>query len=409
MSATQKYIKQTETFGTNHYNPLPVVIERAEGCWMIDVEGKRYLDMLSAYSAVSFGHRHPRIIEAAKRQMDRVTLTSRAFHTDQLGPLAEALTRFTGMSRALFMNSGAEAVETAVKLARKWGYRVKGVPRYEAEIIVCQDNFHGRTTTVISFSTEEHYKHDFGPLTPGFKAIPFGDAEALEAAITPNTVAFLVEPIQGEGGINVPPDDYLPKVREICVRHNVLLMADEIQVGLGRTGKNFCYEHYDIVPDVLILGKALGGGIFPVSAVATRDGILSLLTPGEHGSTFGANPLGCAIALEALNVLEEEQLTQRANEMGEYLMERLWEINSPYIKEVRGKGLLVGLQLKPEVGGARPFCEKLMEEGLLCKETHVDIIRFAPPLTISKEEIDWAVERVEKVLMPSAEAEPDKA
>lgn len=402
---TQQLIDKTQQYGAHHYNPLPVVLEYGEGCWLTDVEGKRYMDMLSAYSAVSFGHRHPRIHAAAVRQMERVTLTSRAFHTDQFGPLVEELTRLAGMDRALLMNSGAEGVETAVKLARKWGYRVKQVPRYEAEIIVCQNNFHGRTTTVISFSTEEHYKHDFGPLTPGFKAVPFGDAAALEAAITPNTVAFLVEPIQGEGGVIVPPAGYLRQVREICDRHQVLLMTDEIQVGLGRTGKTFCYEHDDIQPDVLILGKALGGGLYPVSAVLTKDAILGLLTYGEHGSTFGANPLACAIAREAIHVLQEEGLVERAHEMGEYFMEQLAELNSPYVEEVRGKGLLIGVKLKAEVGGARPFCEQLMAEGLLCKETHFDVIRFAPPLVISKEEIGWALERVRKVLVPANQAD----
>ena len=405
MNKTQQLIDQAQQYGAHHYNPLPVVLEYGEGCWLTDVEGKRYMDMLSAYSAVSFGHRHPRIHAAALRQMERVTLTSRAFHTDQFGPLVKALTELAGMDRALLMNSGAEGVETAVKLARKWGYRVKKVPRNEAEIIVCQNNFHGRTTTVISFSTEEHYKRDFGPLTPGFKAVPFGDAAALEAAITPNTVAFLVEPIQGEGGVIVPSEGYLKQVREICDRHNVLLMTDEIQVGLGRTGKNFCFQHDGIQPDVLILGKALGGGMYPVSAVLTKDDILGLLTYGEHGSTFGANPLACAIASEAINVLKEERLAERAQEMGEYFMEQLAELNSPYVEDVRGKGLLIGVKLKSELGGARPFCEKLMAEGLLCKETHVDVIRFAPPLVISKEEIDWALERVRKVLVPVNQAD----
>lgn len=403
MSKTRQFIEQTERYDAQHYHPLPVVIELAAGCWMTDVEGRRYLDMLSAYSAVSFGHRHPRIIAAAQRQMERVTLVSRAFHTDQLVPLTEDLTRLAGMSRVLMMNTGAEAVETAIKAARKWGYRSKGVPRYEAEIIVCESNFHGRTTTVISFSTEALYKHDFGPLTPGFKVIPFGDAAALEAAITPNTVAFLVEPIQGEGGVIVPPDDYLAQVRAICDRHNILLMLDEIQVGLGRTGKTFCYEHYDIKPDVLILGKALGGGVFPVSAVLTRDGILSLFTPGEHGSTFGANPLACAIAREALDVLQDEDLAARAQAMGDYFMERLRELNSPYVQAIRGKGLLIGVQVMPGLGGARPFCEQLMTLGLLCKETHEDVIRFAPPLVITREEIDWALERIAQVLVPEAE------
>jgi ornithine--oxo-acid transaminase len=401
MNRTQQFITQAETFGAHHYHPLPVVIERGEGCWLYDVEGRRYMDMLSAYSAVSFGHCHPRIIAAAQRQMARLTLTSRAFHTDQQGPLEETLATLAGMSRVLLMNSGAEAVETAIKIARKWGYRVKGVPRDNAEIIVCQNNFHGRTTTIISFSTEALYRHDFGPLTPGFKVVPFGDAAALEAAITPDTVAFLVEPIQGEGGVIIPPDNYLRDVRAICDRHEVLLMLDEIQVGLGRTGKLFCFQHYGIEPDALILGKALGGGVFPISAVLSRDGVLSLFKPGEHGSTFGANPLACAIAREALQVLEDENLAARADEMGAYLMQQVAALDSPYVQEIRGKGLLIGVQVKPGLGGARPFCEKLMQEGLLCKETHEDVIRFAPPLVITRDEIDWAMERVRRVLAAS--------
>jgi ornithine--oxo-acid transaminase len=378
------------------------VIAEAEGVWVTDVEGKRYMDLLSAYSAMSHGHRHPRLIAAAKRQMDRVTLTSRAFHNDQLASLLEQLTKFCGMDKALMMNSGAEAIETAIKLARKWGYRVKGVPRYQAEIIVCENNFHGRTTTIISFSTEELYKHDFGPLTPGFRAVPYGDAAALEDAITPNTVAFLVEPIQGEGGVVVPPDGYLAQARAICNRHKVLLMTDEIQTGLGRTGKRFCFQHDNIVPDVLILGKALGGGIFPVSSVVTKANLLGLFQPGEHGSTFGANPLACALAKEALAVIEEEMLVDRAAEMGSYLMEGLRAMNSPLVQEIRGRGLLIGVVLKPELGGARQYCMRLMELGLLCRETHEHVIRFAPPLVITREEIDWMLERVAQVF----QAEP---
>lgn len=397
---TQEIIERTNHYGAQHYNPLPVVISEAEGVWVTDVEGKRYMDMLSGYSAVSHGHRHPRIINAVKRQMERVTLTSRAFHSDQLAPLLEKLTAFCDMDKALMMNSGAEAVETAVKLARKWGYQVKGVPRYEAEIIVCENNFHGRTTTVISFSSEELYKRDFGPLTPGFRIIPYGDADALEAAMTPNTVAFLVEPIQGEGGVVVPPEGYLKRAREICDRHNVLLLTDEIQTGLGRTGKRFCYQYDDIEPDILIMGKALGGGVYPVSAIATKEELLGLFEPGEHGSTFGANPLGCAIAQEALSVIEEEQLAERSAEMGQYLKERLLALESDYIDEVRGRGLLIGVQLKPEYGSARSFCMKLLERGVLCKETHDTVIRFAPPLVITREEIDWAMEQVAQVLAP---------
>lgn len=406
MTISEQIIAQTEQYGAQHYKPLPVVIAEAEGVWITDVEGQRYIDMLSGYSAVSHGHRHPRLLEAAKRQMDRVTLTARAFHNDQVGPLLQQLSEFCGMDKALLMNTGAEAVETAVKLARKWGYRVKGVPHDQAEIIVCDGNFHGRTTTVISFSSEELYKHDFGPLTPGFRFVPFGDAAALEAAITPNTVGFLVEPIQGEGGINVPPDGYLAAVRDICNRHKVLLLLDEIQVGLGRTGKRFCYQHDGIEPDILILGKALGGGIFPVSAIVTKADLLGLFVPGEHGSTFGANPLACAIASEALHVIEDEQLTERSAEMGAYLLHRLQSIESPFVKEVRGKGLLIGVELKPELGGARPFCLRLLANGVLCKESHEHVIRFAPPLVVNREELDWALERIEAVLM--AEDMPEK-
>ncbi len=398
MRLTEQIIERTARYGAHHYNPLPVVIAEGEGVWVTDVEGKRYMDMLSAYSAVSHGHRHPRLIEAAKSQLDRVTLTSRAFHNDRLEPLLEKLTSMCEMDKALMMNSGAEAVETAIKLSRKWAYTVKGVPRDQAEIIVCQGNFHGRTTTIISFSTEEHYKRDFGPLTPGFCAVPFGDAAALEAAITPHTAAFLMEPIQGEGGVNVPPDGYLKQVREICDRHNVLLLLDEIQTGLGRTGKLFAYQHEDIEPDILILGKALGGGMYPVSAVVTKADLLGLFQPGEHGSTFGANPMACAIALEALTVLEDEALPERAADMGAYLRGRLAALNSPLVKDIRGKGLLIGVELKAEAGGARLYCERLMDAGLLCRETHQQVIRFAPPLTITREEIDWAMERVEPVL-----------
>lgn len=409
MTISQEIIAQTERWGARHYNPLPVVIAEAKGVWVTDVEGKSYIDMLSGYSALSHGHRHPRIIEAAKRQMDRVTLTARAFHNDQVGPFLQQLSEFCGMDKALLMNTGAEAVETAIKLARKWGYRVKGVPRYDAEIIVCNNNFHGRTTTVISFSSEELYKHDFGPLTPGFRFVPFGDADALEAAITPNTVAFLVEPIQGEGGINVPPEGYLRRVRDICDRHNVLLLLDEIQVGLGRTGRLFCYQHDGIEPDILILGKALGGGVMPVSAILTKEHLLGLFEPGEHGSTFGANPLACAVASEALRVLVDEKLAERAAEMGDYLMQRLKSIESEHVLEVRGRGLLVGVHLKAELGGARPFCLRLLERGVLCKETHRDVIRFAPPLIITREELDWALERIEDVLMAEVEQLPEQA
>ncbi|GAB4571763.1 MAG: ornithine--oxo-acid transaminase [Anaerolineae bacterium] len=400
VSRTSEYfITLEDQYGAHNYHPLDVVIDRAEGVWVMDVDGNRYLDCLSAYSAVNQGHCHPRIRQALIDQASRVTLTSRAFRNDKLGLLYEKLHTMTGYARILPMNSGAEAVETAVKAARKWGYRVKGVPDGQAEIIVCQGNFHGRTTTVISFSTEEAYRQDFGPFTPGFKAVPYGDADALEAAITPNTVAFLVEPIQGEAGVVVPPEGYLRHVREICDRHNVLLMADEIQTGLGRTGALFACDHEGVRPDVMIIGKALSGGFYPVSAVLSDDEVLGLFKPGDHGSTFGGNPLGAAVALEALAVLEDEKMIENAAELGEYFLEQLSEINSPHIKDVRGKGLLIGVELKPEAGGARRFCEVLREEGLLAKETHVHTIRFAPPLVITRDEIDWALERIRRVLM----------
>lgn len=402
MSRAQFLIDQTDQYGANIYHPLPIVFEEGEGCWLTDVDGKRYLDMLSAYSAVSHGHRHPRIIAAAHKQLDRLTLTSRAFYNDQLAYLNRELAELCGMDKILPMNSGAEGVETAIKVARKWGYRVKNVPRYQAEILVCKNNFHGRTTSIVSFSSEQHYKNDFGPHTPGFREVPFGDVAALEAAITPNTVAFLVEPIQGEGGVIVPPEGYLSAVKQICQRHNLLLIADEIQVGLGRTGKMFAWQHDgedgSAKPDILVLGKALGGGVYPVSAVVTSAEILGLMGPGEHGSTWGGNPLAAAIAREALCVLQEEHLPERAAELGAYLMDSLRQIDSPYVQDVRGRGLLVGVQMKAGVGGARPFCEALMHEGILCKETHEDVIRFAPPLVITREEIDWALERVTRVL-----------
>jgi ornithine--oxo-acid transaminase len=385
-------------YGARNYAPLPVVLERGEGVYVYDTEGREYIDFLSSYSALSHGHRHPRLLAAARAQMDKITLTSRAFHNAEMGPFLYELCEYAGMSMALPMNSGAEAVETAIKAARKWAYAVKGVPRHEADIIVCADNFHGRTVTIISFSTETLYRDDFGPFTPGFTIIPYGDAEALEAAITPNTAAFMVEPLQGEAGVAVPPAGFLEKAQELCAKNDVLFVLDEVQTGLGRTGRRFCYQHEDVHPDMIIVGKALGGGIYPVSAVVGKMEILSLFRPGEHGSTFGGNPLGAAVAREALKVLEEEQLAARSAELGEYLMGRLRAIQSPYIKEVRGQGLLIGLVLHPDAGGARRFCVALMEEGLLCKETHEDVIRFAPPLVISREQLDWALERVEKII-----------
>jgi ornithine--oxo-acid transaminase len=386
------------TYGAHNYKPLPVVIEHAEGVFMWDCEGRRYLDFLSCYSALSHGHRHPRLIRAAHEQMDKVTVTSRAFHNTELGPFLQELCAYTGMGMALPMNSGAEAVETALKAARKWAYQVKRIPRHDAEIIVCRDNFHGRTVSCVSFSTEPLYRDDFGPFTPGFRIIPFGDVAALQAAITPNTAAFLVEPIQGEAGVILPPAGYLRAVRDICTKANVLLIADEIQTGFGRTGTRFACQHEDVQPDMMTLGKALGGGIYPVSAVVGSPEVLGLFLPGEHGSTFGGNPLACAIAREALRVLDEEKLVERSAELGAYLLERLGEIRSPHIQEVRGRGLFIGMVLHKSAGGARRFCEALMQRGLLCKETHDDVIRFAPPLTITKDQVDWAVGQVAEIM-----------
>lgn len=392
------FIDLEERYGAHNYHPIDVVIHEASGVWVTDVEGKRYLDCLSAYSAVNQGHAHPKILQAMIEQASRVTLTARAFRNDQLGLFYKALSDMTGYQRVLPMNSGAEAVETAIKLARKWGYTVKGVADGQQEIIVCDGNFHGRTTTIISFSSEPQYKEGFGPLTPGFVSIPYGDADALEAAITPNTVAFLVEPIQGENGVIVPPEGYLRRVAEICKRHNVLFINDEIQTGLGRSGKLFVQDYEDVRGDIMILGKALSGGFYPVSAILADDPIMSVFQPGDHGSTFGGNPLAAAIARAALAVLMEENLIENAALMGEYFKEQLEEINSPYIKEVRGRGLLIGVELKPEAGGARRFVEALRDNGVLSKETHVHTVRFAPPLVIQRAEIDWALERIRPVL-----------
>jgi ornithine--oxo-acid transaminase len=396
--APEVYVEIEETYGAHNYAPLDVIVTRAEGVWVWDVEGRRYIDFLSAYSALNQGHVHPRILRALVDQARRVTLTSRAFRNDQLPLLEKELCELTGFEMMLPMNSGAEAVETALKAARKWGYTVKGVPPDRAQIITCAGNFHGRTITVISFSTEEQYREGFGPFTPGFVTIPYGDADALEAAITPETVAFLVEPIQGEGGIIIPPEGYLRRVREICDRHNVLFIADEIQTGLGRTGRLLACDWEGVKPDVVTLGKALSGGFYPVSAVLASRDVLGVFRPGDHGSTFGGNPLACAVAREALRVLVEEGLIERAEEMGAYLLGRLRRIESPYVREIRGKGLLIGVELTPEAGGARRFCEALKDKGVLCKDTHDTVIRFAPPLVITREEIDWAVERVEAVL-----------
>jgi len=391
-------ITLAETYGAHNYHPLPIVVAKAEGVWVYDAEGNKYMDMLSAYSALNQGHRHPRIIQALIDQANKVTLTSRAFHNDQLGKFLKRLADLSGFDAVLPMNTGAEAVETAIKAARKWGYKVKGVADGEAEIIVCSDNFHGRTTTIVGFSTEDQYKDGFGPFTPGFKVVPFGDAEALAAAFNENTVAFLFEPIQGEAGINVPPAGYVARARELCDQYNALLLADEIQTGFGRTGKMFAYEYEGVKVDGLMLGKALGGGVFPVSAFVANHAVMNVFNPGDHGSTFGGNPLGCAVALAAMDVLVDEGLVARAHELGEYLMNALREIDSPHIKEVRGRGLLIGLEVKESSGPARPFCKALMKLGVLCKETHHQVIRFAPPLTITQEELDWALDHVRAVL-----------
>lgn len=388
-------IDQTEKFGANNYHPLPIVISNAEGVWVEDPEGNKYMDMLSAYSAVNQGHRHPKIIQALKDQADRVTLTSRAFHNDQLGPWYELICKMTNKEMALPMNTGAEAVETAIKAARRWAYDVKGVKDNQAEIIACIGNFHGRTMTAVSLSSEEEYKRGFGPMLPGIKLVPYGDIEALENAITENTAAFLFEPIQGEAGIIIPPEGYLKKAFETCKQNNVLFIADEIQAGLCRSGKMFACEWDDVEPDMYILGKALGGGVFPISCVVANKDVLGVFNPGSHGSTFGGNPMACAVSIASLNILIEENLAQRSLELGEYFLNQLKEIKKPMIKEVRGRGLFIGVELTE---AARPYCEALKQEGLLCKETHDTVIRFAPPLIVTKEELDWAIERIAKVL-----------
>lgn len=391
---THELIELEERFGAHNYHPLDVVIERAEGVWVYDVDGKRYLDCLASYSAVNQGHCHPRILQTLIEQAHKVTLTSRAFRNDQLPLLYRDLHELTGFDMTLPMNSGAEAVETAVKVVRKWGYKIKGIPEGKAEIIVCANNFHGRTVTIVSFSSDEQYRDGFGPFTPGFKIIPYGDARALRDAITPDTCAFLVEPIQGEAGIIIPPAGYLREAAEICRKKRVLLVCDEIQSGLGRTGKLFAYMHEEITPDVLIVGKALSGGFYPVSAVLASKEVLGVFHPGDHGSTFGGNPLACAVARTAIRVLIDEEMVRRSETLGRYFLDRLKTISSPDVKEVRGKGLWIGIELN---GLARPYCEALKEEGLLCKETHDHVIRIAPPLTITREEVDWAFERIRKV------------
>ena len=396
---TKKYIEEAERYSAHNYHPLDVVLVKGEGVWVWDVEGNKYLDMLSAYSALDQGQRHPEIVKALVEQAGRITLTSRAFHNDKMGAFLKKLCEIAGFEKALPMNTGAEAVETAIKAARKWGYLKKKVEKDKAEIIVCENNFHGRTTTIVGFSSEPQYRYGFGPFTPGFKLIPYNDPKALEDAITENTVGFLFEPVQGEGGVIVPDEGYYRKVREITRRHNVLLMADEIQTGFGRTGRLFALEHEGVKPDILIVGKALGGGVYPVSAILADNHIMDVFTPGDHGSTFGGNPLACAVGMAALDVLVKEKLPERAQELGEYFMGELRKINSPAVKEVRGKGLLIGVEIKEEYGDARPFCERLKERGILAKETHKQVIRFAPPLIIKREEIDWALERIREVLL----------
>ena len=394
---SSQYFELETQYGAHNYKPLDVVVSRGEGVWVWDVKGDRYLDCLSAYSAVNQGHCHPKIMQTLLDQAHKLTMISRAFRNDQLGPFYKEICELTHSHKVLPMNSGSEAVETAIKTVRKWGYTVKGVPEDKAEIIVCENNFHGRTITIVSFSTDPNARHGFGPFTPGFKVIPFGDIQALAAAITSNTVAFLVEPIQGEAGVIIPPEGYLKSVKSICEEHNVILILDEIQTGLGRTGKLLAEEHDGIEADLTLIGKTLSGGFYPVSAVLTNTEVMNVLQPGEHGSTFGGNPLACAIARTALKVLVEEGLIENAATMGAYFLEGLKQISNPYIKEVRGKGLMIGLEFYPEAGGARQYCEKLKENGLLCKETHDHIIRFAPPLVITKDQIEWALEIISSV------------
>jgi ornithine--oxo-acid transaminase len=396
---TTDFVTEVDQYGAHNYHPLPVVIARGEGAWVWDVEGTKYLDCLAAYSAVNQGHRHPAILEAAREQLDRLTLTSRAFHNDQMGPFLKMLCEVTGYEKALPMNTGAEAVETTIKAVRRWGYRVKGIPREQAEIIVCHNNFHGRTTTIVSFSDDPGSRDDFGPPTPGFTIIPYGDVEALGAAITPNTAAFLFEPLQGEGGVIIPPEGFIAEAAKICRENNVLLAADEIQTGLGRTGKMFCCDWENVRADVVMIGKALSGGFYPVSAMVADRQVMDVFEPGDHGSTFGGNPLGAAIARAALGVILDEKLPERALDLGTWLMGELEKIASPHVLEVRGKGLMIGIEIKPESGPARPFCEALMQQGILAKETHEQVIRLAPPLVVDRADLEWALPRIRDVLM----------
>ncbi|RMH21886.1 MAG: ornithine--oxo-acid transaminase [Gemmatimonadetes bacterium] len=398
VSRTEAFLQEADRFSAHNYKPLPVVLERGEGVWVWDVDGRRYLDMLSAYSALNQGHRHPAIMKAAEEQMARLTLTSRAFHNDQMGPFLRELCEATGFEKALPMNTGAEAVETAIKMVRKWAYTKKGVPDGKAEIIVCENNFHGRTTTIVGFSSEAQYRAGFGPFTPGFKLVPYGDVEAFEAAIGEHTVGFLVEPLQGEGGVVVPPDGYLRDTARICRERGIAFMADEIQTGLGRTGRLFCTEWEDVRPDVLIVGKALGGGVYPVSAAIADGEFMDVFQPGDHGSTFGGNPLGAAVGRASLRVILEEDLATKSDELGTWFMEQLRAIPSEHVEEVRGRGLMIGVVIRKESGTARPFCEALQARGILAKETHHQVIRFAPPLIIEKATLEEALDHIEDVL-----------
>lgn len=397
-SSTEKAIAHEAEFVAANYKPIPVILNRAEGVHAWDIEGKKYIDMMSAYSAVSFGHSNTRIVNVLTEQAKKLAMTSRAFHTDQLAPFMEKLCRLTGLDLALPMNTGAEAVETAVKAARQWGYVAKNIPQDKAEIIVAEGNFHGRTTTIVSFSTEPDYKKNFGPFTPGFKAVHYGDIKAIAEAITPNTCAVLIEPIQGEAGVKMPPDGFLRALRKLCDDNNVLMVLDEVQSGLGRTGKMFAFEHESIVPDVLILGKALGGGLLPVSAAVGTKAVMGLFKPGSHGSTFGGNPLACAVGLEALNILEEGEMVRNSAKLGAYMLEHLRGLNSPLIREVRGRGLWIGVDFDPARVSARKVCEMLMERGVLSKETHETVVRFAPPLCITQDQVDEALEHFRDVL-----------
>ena len=401
---TTEYIELEDRFGAHNYHPLDVVIDRAEGVWVWDVEGNKYLDMLAAYSAVNQGHGHPKVVDALISQTKRLSLTSRAFRNDKLGPFYKFLSELTGFEKVLPMNTGAEAVETAIKAARKWAYTKKGTPADQAEILVFTNNFHGRTTTIVGFSSEEQYRAGFGPFTPGFKILPYGDFDAVSEAMHENVAAILIEPIQGEGGIIIPPDGYLRHLRKLCDEHRSLLMMDEIQSGLGRTGKLFAYEHEEIRPDIVIIGKAVSGGLYPVSAILADDEVMDVFHPGDHGSTYGGNPVAAAVAVKALEVLVEEKLIENSAELGAYAMERLQKLDSPHIKELRGRGLWIGVELHPEAGGARRFCEALQRLGVLCKETHDHVIRIAPPLVITRDQLDWALERIEAVLLDKAES-----